>query len=271
MDKKERIMKRLMEHAAAVEKILGTKDRIVFIALQGSQNYGLDYEGSDIDTKCVVLPTLDDIIENRKPISTTHVMENEEHCDIKDIRLMFDCYKKQNINFIETLFTDYMWINPMYEAEINYLLLHKEKIARYCPYRAVKCMKGMVLEKRHALQHLYPNKVETIEKYGYDPKQLHHIVRLYDFLEKYTNEVSYSKCLIPTNKEYILELKTKPMPETEAIHLADEFVRCATFLADWYCDHVLVKSMVYEEAEKILHDTKYDIMTSYFQTCLREM
>ena len=90
-------MKRLMEHAAAVVKILGTKDRIVFIALQGSQNYGLDYEGSDIDTKCVVLPTLDDIIENRKPISTTHVMENEEHCDIKDIRLMFDCYKKQNI------------------------------------------------------------------------------------------------------------------------------------------------------------------------------
>ena len=165
MTKKERINSRLMEHAAAAASIVGSWNRIVFIALQGSQNYGLDYEDSDIDTKCVVLPTLDDIIENHKPISTTHVMENDEHCDIKDIRLMFDCYKKQNVNFVETLFTEYMWINPLYEKEINYLLLNREKVAHYCPYRAIKCMKGMVLEKRHALQHLYPNKVETIEKY----------------------------------------------------------------------------------------------------------
>jgi len=271
MDKRERIMKRLMEHAAAVEKILGTKDRIVFIALQGSQNYGLDYEGSDIDTKCVVLPTLDDIIENRKPISTTHIMENEEHCDIKDIRLMFDCYKKQNINFIETLFTDYMWINPMYEAEINYLLLHKEEIAHYCPYRAVKCMKGMVLEKRHALQHLYPNKIETIEKYGYDPKQLHHIVRLYEFMYKYIGNHKYKDCLMPINKEYILSLKTKPIPVDKAIIIADKYVNNVIALENWYCNKLLINPTINEEAETILHDTKYSIMTSYFKTCLKEM
>ena len=266
MDKRERVMKRLMEHAAAAELLLMNENRIAFIALQGSQNYGLDYEGSDIDTKCVVLPTFDEIVDNRKPVSLTHIMENEEHCDVKDIRLMFDCYKKQNVNFVETLFTDYIWINPMYKEEVEYLLSHREDIARYCPYRAVKCMKGMVLEKRHALQHPYPNKIATLEQYGYDPKQLHHIVRLYDFMVKYTNENSYKDCLVPSNKEFILDLKTKPIPETQAISLADEFVRCSTFLADYYCDHILVHPTIYNEAEKVLHATKHDIIKKYLKT-----
>lgn len=64
------------------------------IFLQGSQNYGLDYETSDIDTKIIVLPSLEDIALNKQPISTTLVMPNDEHVDVKDIRLMFDCFKK---------------------------------------------------------------------------------------------------------------------------------------------------------------------------------
>lgn len=265
MNKKERILSRVMEHAAVVAEKLGTWDRIVFISLQGSQNYDLDYEGSDIDTKCVVLPTLDDIIENRHPISTTHVFENDEHCDIKDIRLMFDCYKKQNINFIETLFTDYMWVNPLYAREINYLLLNRESIAVYCQYRAVKCMKGMVLEKRHALQHEYPSKIDVLNKYGYDPKQLHHIVRLYDFMTRYCNGDSYKTCLIPSNKEYVLDLKTKPLPLDKALEIADEYVSKTVAFADWFCNDLIKEPTYNEKAEKVLHDCKYHIMVKSFK------
>ena len=43
------------------------------IFVLGSQNYGLDIYSdeywSDIDTKCIILPNLDDIILNKKPIS----------------------------------------------------------------------------------------------------------------------------------------------------------------------------------------------------------
>ena len=42
---------------------------IVGIFLQGSQNYGLDTPDSDIDTKLITLPSLDDIVFNRKAIS----------------------------------------------------------------------------------------------------------------------------------------------------------------------------------------------------------
>ena len=34
--------------------------------LQGSQNYDLDYEGSDIDTKTIIIPTIDDIVLNSR-------------------------------------------------------------------------------------------------------------------------------------------------------------------------------------------------------------
>lgn len=90
------------------------KDKIVGIFLQGSQNYGLDYEGSDVDTKLIVLPSFDDVVFNRKPVSTTHVRSNDEHIDWKDIRLYMDTFVKQNLNFLEILFTDYSIINPEY-------------------------------------------------------------------------------------------------------------------------------------------------------------
>ena len=58
-----------------------SEDRIVGLFLQGSQNYLLDYEESDIDTKLIVVPTFKDIALARKPVSTTHIRENDEHID----------------------------------------------------------------------------------------------------------------------------------------------------------------------------------------------
>lgn len=39
---------------------------------QGSGNYNLDYEKSDVDTKLIVTPTFREIVFNKSPISTTH-------------------------------------------------------------------------------------------------------------------------------------------------------------------------------------------------------
>mgnify|MGYP003297326578 CR=1 FL=1 len=87
MNREEKIMKRLQEHYdEALEHF--PENRIVGIFLQGSQNYGLDYEGSDIDTKLIVVPSLEDIVLNKKPVSTTHVRANDEHIDFKDVDLL---------------------------------------------------------------------------------------------------------------------------------------------------------------------------------------
>ena len=98
-------------------------DNILGIFLQGSQNYGLDYEGSDVDTKLIVVPTLKDIAMNNKPISTTYVRPSDSaHTDLKDVRLYMETFKKANINFVEILFTDYKYVNEYYLPECNELV-----------------------------------------------------------------------------------------------------------------------------------------------------
>lgn len=224
-----KIMDRLQENYKIV-KNMGYE--IVGIFLQGSQNYELDYEDSDIDCKAILLPKFDDFVLNRNPVSTTYILDNNEHIDLKDIRLMFDCFKKQNINFVEILFTKYKIINPKYECFMQKLFDNNEKIARYNNYASVNCIAGMSLEKYKALEHPYPSIIDKIEKYGYDPKQLHHIIRLNEFIKRYIAGEPYADCLISKNKEYLIEVKKGIYTLEEAREIAktlsDETYRIKT-------------------------------------------
>jgi predicted nucleotidyltransferase len=246
---REVLMKRLNEH---LEAVCADGYNPVYIALQGSQNYQLDYKNSDVDTKAIVLPTFEDIVFNKKMVSTTYIMENNEHCDLKDIRLMFNNFKKQNINFLEVLFSPYYWVDERYEEEFEQLRAHAEEIAHYNENVAVKCMLGMAKEKYKAMEHPYPTLIDKIEKYGYDGKQLHHIVRMREFMERYIDGEPFGSCLISNHREYLLKLKKNELPLKEARIIAgieigkmekevNDFLlrgkaknqKTDTFLADW--------------------------------------
>ena len=109
----DRIMKCVQEHYDEALQYF-PEEQIVGVFLQGSQNYELDYAGSDVDTKLIVVPSFKDICLNKKPVSTTHVRANDEHTDWKDIRLYMETFRKQNLNFLEILFTPYKIVNPQY-------------------------------------------------------------------------------------------------------------------------------------------------------------
>ena len=249
----EWIMEQLNRHYQEALTLF-PEDRIVGVFLQGSQNYGLDYEGSDIDTKCIVLPTLEDLIFNRKPVSTTHVLPNEEHLDLKDVRLYFQTFRKQNLNFMEILFTKYKIVNPTYEPMWNRLIENNEQIARYNPVGAVKTMKGIALEKYHALEHRYPSKVELIDTWGYDGKQLSHLIRVDEYLARYIAGEPYADCLITKKPELLIAAKDMTNPkftleEARTIaglhlgavtHTADNFVAAhKDEPVDWHVDVLL--------------------------------
>ena len=104
-------------------------EQIIGVFCQGSQNYGLDTINSDIDTKCIIVPAFKDICLAKQPISTTHILDNNEHLDAKDIRLYCQCFRKQNLNFLEILFTPYYIINPLYREQWMRLVEHREEIA----------------------------------------------------------------------------------------------------------------------------------------------
>ena len=197
---------------------------VVGIFLQGSQNYDCDLYTenymSDVDTKAIILPAFNDIIQNKPPVSFTHIRANNEHIDIKDIRLMFELFKKQNSSYLEILFTEFRIINPKYELLVNELLKQAENIARLHFNQALRCFSGMSSEKLKALEHPYPTIKDKIDKYGYDPKQLHHIVRINDFIKRYIAGEPFNSCLKPSNTEYLTKLKLGTLSLEDARALA---------------------------------------------------
>jgi hypothetical protein len=233
------IRERVDEHLAEARSMF-PEDQIVGIFLQGSQNYGLDYEGSDIDTKLITTPSFREVALNKKPVPTTHIRENDEHIDLKDIRLYIETFRKQNLNFLEILFTDYFIVNPLYEKEWNRLLEKREEIARMNPFRAVKSMKGIALEKYHAMEHRYPSKIEIIDKYGYDPKQVSHLIRVEDYLERYINGESYLNCLRPSEEKVglITDLKHYKYDLVAAREIAEAGLAHVTEIADSFCEKI---------------------------------
>ena len=244
---------------------------VLYIAIQGSPNYNLDiytdkYK-SDVDTKAIILPSIEDFIKNAKPVSTTIILPNEEHCDVKDIRIMFDTFKKQNINFLEILFSEWNMVNDYYAEEFLPILQNREKIARLNFNQALRCIVGMSKEKLNALEHPYPNCIDDIEKYGYSRKQLHHIVRMNDFIKKYVSGKSYKECLIPDDAEYLIDIKVNPMDLGKARELANN-KDDETY--DIKQNNLFEVDKVDAEILDIMENVKYNVIRKKFKKELSE-
>lgn len=254
---KEEVQKQVQSH---YDKLIELGYNVVGVFLYGSQNYELDYEKSDVDTKAIVLPTLNDIVLNKQLVSTTIDMGDNCLCDVKDIRKMFECFKKQNINFIELLFTQYYVLNPTYKELYQPMLDNAEIIARYNNYASVNCICGMSLEKMNALTHPYPSIMGKIEKYGFDNKQLHHILRLKEFIIRYCNGEAYKDILIPWNKEELLKVKSSYVyPLDEAKQIAKDSCDFIKHFKDEYMKNNPVK--IDERAENIITKVMTDLIT----------
>lgn len=205
-----------------------TDHNVVYVALQGSQNYDLDiytdeYQ-SDIDVKAIVLPTLDDILKGKKMVSHTYVMEDNSHIDVKDIRLYIDLWSKANPSYLEILFTEY---SIVCNSKFRKILDMADDITEMNKDRLLSSIKGMAYEKRKALQHPYPTIKDKIEKYGYDPKQLHHLLRLlYMIGDLFYENRSFKESLIPSysTTQRLKDIKTGCLSCSEAVKVADDVI-----------------------------------------------
>lgn len=251
------ILYRVKEHLEEAKEHFH-ENEIVGCFLQGSQNYGLDYVGSDVDTKLIVVPSFKDICLNRKPVSTTHVRANDEHTDWKDVRLYMETFRKQNLNFLEILFTDYFVLNPAYAEQWMRLVEKREEIARMNVHRAVKSMKGIALEKYHAMEHRYPTKIDIIDKYGYDPKQLHHLLRVEEYLQRYIAGESYENCLVSPNREYLIDVKLGKYDLATARVIAEQSKKNVEAITQAFCN--ITPECENADCRELLEDVSYRIM-----------
>ena len=120
---------------------------------------------------------------------------------------MLETFRKSNLNFLEILYTKYYIINPIYEAEWSKLINARDSIVSMNMPSLIKSMKGIASEKFHALEHRYPSRIEWLDKFGYDPKQLHHLFRIEEFMDRWIDGESFANCLISTEPEWLIDVK----------------------------------------------------------------
>lgn len=209
-------------------------DQIVFLGLQGSQNYNLDTATSDIDTKLIVVPGLNDLIFNHKAVSITFIRENNEHTDWKDLRLMFQTFRKQNLNFVEIIYSPWILVNETYYEEIKDLFEHRDLIGFYDKPKAVQTMKGIALNKYDAMEKNTPAHAKEMEKFGYSPKELHHLIRVTEFLKNYIEGYPYEYCLYPSHSTWLKDVKMGAYSIEEARNIADKTKATLLEICDSY-------------------------------------
>jgi hypothetical protein len=141
------------------------------------------------------------------------------------------------------------------------MLRINEEIAHSDNYAAVNCIVGMVLEKHKALCHPYPTLKEKIDKYGYDHKQLHHIIRCREFLDRYIAGVSFTDCLIPQDREYLISIKADYIYDLEQ----------AKAIAKDAVDYVKeVKQNYFDTNERVITENTYSKMDAIMVDILKK-
>lgn len=206
---------------------------VLYAANYGSHNYNLDIYNeeysSDIDTKVIILPTLEELVRNSKPVSTTIEISTGQ-CDIKDIRAFIQTLLKANIQFLEVLKAESYWINFDYIEDFKWFIDNLDELIKGNKPQLLKSIYGMSLEKKKALCHPYPTIKWKIDKYGYDGKQLHHIMRLKNFIDRYFyGSENFEEAIRFKNdtleKEQLIEAKLNHCP-----------LKAAQDFAEMYCN-----------------------------------
>lgn len=235
---------------------------VVYLCIYGSQNYGLDiytddYK-SDIDFKAVIIPTLDDLIYNCKPISTT-IEYNDGQIDLKDIRSWIETLVKANPAYIETIYTSLYIIEEGYEEYIIPILRLRFALLYSLRAQFVRAIYGMAKEKEAAFDHPYPSCINDIKKYGYSRKQLHHIVRLFYLLSNYINTKLLSLEPEEDVRKFLLDIKTGKYPYEEACKIRDKYMKKLKILKDDYLDSIDENKINYKPKEYVLDSSRQAI------------
>ena len=100
--------------------------------------------------------------------------------------------------------------------------------------------------------------MEAIEKFGYSPKELHHLLRVEEYIRRYINGESYNECLKSNKVLYLKDVKrgyynldTASKVATKAINNIDNM--CYEYLRT--CSRE-----VDENVNELLDDVQYNIM-----------
>lgn len=174
----------------------------VFAAVRGSQNYGLETKRSDIDTLIVAIPTLREMAFG-KPLSE-EVFTEVGICVLKDFRSFTEEILKCNINYLEILYTPYIYYPNIDCANIKDFFEEIKPIITEMPDRVLATAMGQANNHFIAYQKKH------------DPHRLAAFMRCAEFIKLFIGaDYDFEKALCPNGvlKTKILDIKNGTYPK----------------------------------------------------------
>lgn len=201
------VMTRVNKHYTQAIEHYG-KEAVLGVFLYGSWNYNTNTPDSDVDTKCILIPDLYHLAIKPYEVKHLHIFPDTEDkdfevCECMTIMHMVNNWKKQNINFVEVMFTDYCIINPLYKDfwEEYFPLADREKVARYDLCQTI-----------HSMAH---QAIRTIKQDPEDPKKVMNGARIANTLDSLLNNpnMPYRNCI--WMRDEVRELRFRAPQESE--------------------------------------------------------
>jgi hypothetical protein len=189
---KEQILERLYQQNLEVQDKLEQQGFlfdehywIESVNLQGSQNYGAGHEGSDVDSKMIIVPTVETMLRGIN-LTADYSVSNNEKVSVKTFPEFVNLFFKGNVNNLEMLYTDYA---------VGTILLDKvkplrEEIVKATMKTISDAVVGMMVQKQKSLHKGTETTQAFVDEHGYDLKDAIHIFRLGILLEKLRNGIS---------------------------------------------------------------------------------
>lgn len=209
------VMARVKKHYERAVEHYGA-GAVLGVFLYGSWNYNTNTPDSDVDTKCILVPNLYSLAI--KPYEVKHLHIDDEVCECMTIMHMVANWKKQNINFVEIMFTDYCIINPLYEEVWNVFFNKgdRELVARY--------------DMRQAIHSMVHQAIHTIKQDPTCPKKIMNGARIANTLDNLLENpnMSYKDCI--WMRDEVRELRFRAPQESE--------VKLLLFVLEGYLENI---------------------------------
>lgn len=213
------IKKILRMRCEEIKKQIG-EDRLFGIFVIGPALYGIAEAAEQIKTIAGYIPTEDDLyfsIPQRKDFIHT----DGSVTLLTDLRCLLSLFKEQDINIMESIFSDYRIINPRYEEDyIKYILNNKEVIFKYEPYRRIDnaIARGFI---------------------AIDKKNFVEAVRIRFACEEYVNGTSIADCICLKKDFHLryLESISKGEFEPDIKELKDDYMEILSKAKNMICNY----------------------------------
>lgn len=181
----------------------------------GSQNYGLEYEGSDIDVRIIY------ISDKNKPCRF-RVLETGEHIEAISLFNFYVGLRDMDFQCLETLYSKYVLINSKYESFWNILQQRREELAHLNERLWLEQFLYQCKITKERFDNNITEDLASLEKFGYAVKPLYHFTRFEETIQKYLMGQPYEQVLLSDKREELIFIKQGGYSQADAKKLVNE-------------------------------------------------